>query len=232
MTILTSKERSSFLNSYNRILIDFKSLLFDDEITIYKHGAEEVYYFFEKEFTNVIRKTGDFTFLENNFLKIGDMVKINHVDFKKLVGYKKRDFNEISYDTSEIRVEYQLKDLPDSQPEEFIIKLGNPELSLAYRKIINSRFTKETIEEDNLSSHYIKEDGILTTSDNKKYPYRITFSDDINHKMKVDETESKYFIKLLKENTFIRVLTITEYKEVFKIFTTVYVFNFFAKDNV
>lgn len=230
MPELTTKERSAFLNSWNRILIDFKLLLLDEEIVIYKESPEVIYYVLSIDNLNVVKKSGDFNVLENNFLQTGDIVSINHVDLKKVTSLKKREVSKIFYDSENFVIEYT----PENSNVSSLINLTfvknkDRDFEKTIEKTIK-RVSQETINQELTLAKYDKEQGLLLQGD-KKYPFRITFSDDINHKLNVEVEESKYFIKLLGDETFIRIVTITKYKEVFNIFTELFAFNFYKQRN-
>lgn len=230
MPELTIKERSALLNSWNRILIDFKSLLIDEEIVIYKESPGVIYYVLSIDNLTVVKKSGDFNTLENNFLQTGDIVSINHVDLKKVTGLKKREVSKIFYDTGQFVIEYTPESLDGTSLMNLtFVKNKDRDFEKTIEKTIK-RVSQETIDQELSLAKYDKEQGLLLQGD-KKYPFRITFSDDINHKLNVEVEESKYFIKLLDDETFIRIVTITEYKEVFNIFTELFAFNFYKQRN-
>lgn len=230
MPELTTKERSGFLNSWNRILIDFKSLLLDEEIVVYKESPEVIYYVLSIDNLTVVKKSGNFNALENNFLQTGDIVSINHVDLKKVSGLKKREVSKIFYDTEQFVIEYT-PEYPNgsSLMNLTFVKNKDRDFEKTIEKTIK-RVSQETIDQELSLAKYDKEQGLLL-QDDKKYPFRITFSDDINHKLNVEVDESVYFIKLLDDETFIRIVTITKYKEVFNIFTELFAFNFYKQRN-
>lgn len=230
MPELTTKERSGFLNNWNRILIDFKSLLLDEEVVIYKESPEVIYYVLSIDNLTVVKKSGNFNALENNFLQTGDIVSVNHVDLKKVSGLKKREVSKIFYDTVQFVIEYT----PEGSNESSLMNLtfvknNDRDFEKTIEKTIK-RVSQETIDQELSLAKYDKEQGLLLQGD-KKYPFRISFSDDINHKLNVEVDESKYFIKLLSDETFIRIVTITKYKEVFNIFTELFAFNFYKQRN-
>lgn len=228
MTNLSKKERSELLNLWDRILIDFKSIFKSDEILIYKISETSVFYFLDEDNVNVILKTGDYNLIESLFMNVGDVIVINHEEFKNIVKLKKREIDEVFYDTNRFVIEYTCEKQDVPSKESFIIKKEENYDIDRLKSIING-FKSNTIEEKFQSAHYIKADEILTTSNNHKYPYRISFSDDINFKLNISESESRYHIRLINDDTFIQVLTITNYNEFYKIYTTLFAFNYYKQ---
>lgn len=228
MVVLSKKERSAELNDLDRILIDFKSFFSDEGV--FKNGIfkmfkknNDVYYIFDTFGFFQVRKTGNFTFLED-FIKTGEHITISSSELKKITSLKKSEVINISYDENEYKFEIEVegvkseytiqKDIEDENSADWTIEF-----------LVDSS-SDEILERDFIKANYNIGTQMLEIANGSKYPYKISFSDNINFKLKIDEGISKYFLKLILDGSFIQVVTISDYKDFYKVKSIIHVFNY------
>jgi hypothetical protein len=226
MTVLTSKERSKELNEIKRSLIDFKSLMSDDEFIIYKFSANLIYYIFDNNGFTKVKKTANFLKLED-FLNVDEYIKIDYNEIRPVVDLKKSEINDIFYDAEKFSIDTMISETPGHL---IIEKQKDTSNNLKDIIAITSR---EKMERDFIQCDYnVNEQMLISRIDNKKYPYRITFSDDINFKLKIDNPESIYYVRTLNNGTFIQAITKSKYKDIYEAQTIIFVFNYLNNKEV
>lgn len=227
---LEKAERSRELNNINRILIDIKTIIEDDKFVIYKID-DVIYYVFNNLGLLVAEKHDGFFKMESEFLKNGEYLKLDTIKLKEVAVMKKRDFTEIYYNDTEFVFEY----LIDEVPGKYVVKkiIDTDEIML---KFIN-RFKAKKDSEEYKEATYDR-DKELIISEGKEYPYKITFSDDINFKMKTNQDDNVYKIRFLEDGSFMETVTKTvfeedKFKNKLSLYSTVFVFNFYkAREGV
>lgn len=252
MVELTKSQRSDLLNRLDRILIDFKSLLDSDRFLFYKQEENILYYLFDQEGNKIIKKTKDLCpNFEMGFLKKGDIIEIVFQDLKSITSLKKREVLDISYDDEKIIFKYKTdnsdqeniftmvkhkKTEDDNIIDELIERISEKYISDNYKKAYYSRENqllymapKDAKQEDLEEYQYI--DSIYNQLWIKRYPYKITFSEDINHKLGTNYEDSSYYLRLFNQDAFIEVVTVVTFKESYEVFSKVFVFNYFKDKN-
>jgi hypothetical protein len=226
MTILEKKNRSSELNKLKRILVDFKSLVDENIFTIYKTNGL-IYYIFDMNGFFKITKSSDFLNLEN-FLEEDEYIEINYKDVKSITALKKSQVTDIRYDTESFMIETCIED----ESAGYVIK-KHKDLDNIMKSIVDMTsdtkldtiFTKATYD--------VKNQIVITNPEQKTfYPYKITFSDDINFKLKISEPNSLYYVRPLNNGAFIQVVTISEYKEIYKAQSMLFIFYYLNNKEV
>jgi hypothetical protein len=225
MVTLTKKERSTELNELKRVLIDFKSLVEEDSFIIYKNSGLIFYIFDQNGFTKII-KTSNFLKIED-FLDNDEYVDVKYSLLKQTADLKKAEVTEIFYDSDTYSVQTNIDEVVDL----LLIKKKKDSDNLL-KNIIYSTSQEKLLENFIEANYREKEQILVSTIDNKVYPYKITFSDDINFKLKIENPESKYYMRTLNDGAFIQVITISKYKEIYHAQTILFVFNYLNKKEV
>lgn len=220
MITLEKKERSEELNALNRILVDFKSLVGNYiNFIIYKSKGLIYYIFDEDGFFQVVKKS-NFTFLEQS-LKENEYYRVKYDALKYVTGLKKSEVSNIYYDDKCYYIETAL----EGDFSKFNIEKRLDHQNI-YKDIVY-KTSKEMLASNFIKVSYDPKRQVLISEDNATiYPYKITFSDDINFKLKIDKPNSAYYMRLLNDGVFIQIVTISEYKEIYEAQSIIFVFNY------
>lgn len=220
MKTLTKKERSLELNNLNRTLIDFKSLVSDNKFIIYKSGGL-VYYIFDVDGYFKITKKDEFLELEN-FLEDNEYFRVNYSELKGIVGLKKSEILDIKFAEDSCKIDMDIESVKSQY-----IMIKHEDVNDVMKKTIGVT-AKDKLNRDFVEAEYNSRLQILTTKTDPStvYPYKITFSDDINFKLKIDDPNSLYYVRPLNEGAFLQVITVSEYKEIYEAETMIFVFNY------
>lgn len=221
MVILEKKQRSTELNTLKRILVDFKSLVNDNQFLIYKTSGL-IYYIFDKNGFFIVRKESSFLAVEN-FLEENEFIAINYSQWKQLVELKKSEVTEICYDTEKYKIQTAISD--DLAMEYVWTKELDEDGKL---KAIIDITSDEQLEGNFIEATFNSEEQMLYSIEGDNiYPYKITFSDDINFQIKNNEdAETRYYVKPLNSGSFIQVITKSVYKNIFIAQSMLFVFNY------
>jgi hypothetical protein len=221
LNILDKKERSAELNTLERILIDFKSVI-NEKFIIYKKDNIIYYIFDENGFSRII-KSGDFLKIEN-FLDDDQSIEVNYKRLKGVTSLKKSEVTKISYDSEN----FIFETLVEEKTETYVIKkevdssgIIKRMVALTSRDLLNSSFIR--VERDkNLQL-------LRDMSGEDTYPFNISFSHDIIFKLKMEESLAQYFLRPLVGSSFIEVVTTIKYSEVYEAQSILLLFNYFKK---
>lgn len=219
MITLEKKERSLELNGLDRILIDFKSLVDEGNFIIYKSNGL-VHYIFDLNGFFKITKTSGHLKLED-FLDEDEFVKIVYSEVKGISSLKKSQVMDIFYDSDVFTFETCVDDVTS----QYVIK-KHKDIDNIMKRILEQTSDNKLDTVFTEASYDISNQTLISKVDGSIYPYKITFSDDINFKLKIDEPGSVYYIRLLNGGTFIQVVTVTEYKEIYKAQAMLFIFNY------
>lgn len=219
MTNLDKKARSFELNNLTRLLIDFKSLVVDEGFSIYKSGGA-IYYIFDTNGFFRIKKTSDFLKLED-FLEEDDYIDANYDELRQVTALKKAEVLDVRYDTESFIFETMVNDVAGL----YTIK-KHKDTSNIMKNIIALTSRAKLSESFVLATYNVKSQTLTSNIDHTVYPYKITFSDDINFKLKIAEPESLYYIRPLNNGTFIQVVTVSKYSEAYEAQSMLFVFNY------
>jgi len=220
MESLERKIRSSELNSLKRILIDFKSLVNDTgEFVIYRTGST-IHYIFDMNGFFKVAKSSDSIQLEK-FLDHEEYVKVTYADVKAITALKKSQVTDIRYDT----LHYEFVTTIDEVDDYYVITKQKDTEGLM-KNLVEMTSTDSIFREFSEVFYDVKNQMLSTVVGNYEFPYKITFSDDINFKLKIEEPNSKYYIRLLNEGAFVQVITKSEFKEIYEPQSMLFVFNY------
>ena len=221
--ILGKKERSFELNSLDRILIDFKSLLVSTHFYMYKLDGL-IYYMFDTDGFFTVSKKSDYTFMEQS-LDEDEYFRIKYDTLRDITKLKKSEVTEI-YSDDNFTFETNIEGVFGQT-----IFVKNKDNNNILKNTL-SNTSKEKLQRDFTEAVYDVKKQILTPLEGIGYPYKITFSDDINFKLKIENPNSVYYMRLLNEGAFIQVVTKSEYKEIYEAQSMLFVFNYRNKKEV
>ena len=224
---LEKKERSLELNNLDRILVDFKSLLDSNGyFFIYKLDGT-IYYIFDVDGFFMMSKSSGFTFVEE-YLGEDEHFRIKYDNLKEITKLKKSEVTNIYLDGN-----YYFETVVDGVFRQHIFIKNKDDKNILKNLVLNT--SKEKLEREYIKATYDAKRQILIpeNADSKlSYPYKITFSDDINFKLKIDDPSSVYYIRPLNDGAFLQVVTLSDYKEIYKAQSMLFVFNYLNKKEV